>query len=175
LLLDRVEALGVPKGASLGLLKDGRSIVTPEGRLVTPDMVLTEVKPGRKILIMGMCSNCDTLAWHEATKGVDVMIAGGTISSDVVVAAPLVGSQLLAASALGKTAAQIHARHVLLARFDWRVHGQHVHPYEDPVVKRLVLEVARELGPQHRVTAIHDFWVHVMEKHEGRDWKALEG
>ncbi|GAX80820.1 hypothetical protein CEUSTIGMA_g8255.t1 [Chlamydomonas eustigma] len=172
LLLDRVEALGVPKGASLGFLKDGRSIVTAEGRLVTPDMVLTEVKPGRKILVMGMCSSCDTLVWHEATHGVDVLIAGGTISSDVAAAVPSVGSQLLAASALGKTAAQIQARHVLLSRFDWRVHGKHVHPYEDPVVKRLVLEVARELEPQHRVTAIHDFWVHVMEKHEGRDWKA---
>jgi hypothetical protein len=39
LRLDRVEALGVPRGTALGVLKEGCSIVTPNGLLVTPEMV----------------------------------------------------------------------------------------------------------------------------------------
>ena len=32
-------------------------------------------------------------------------------------------------------------------------------------------QVACQLSPQQRVTAIHDFWVHILEKHEGNLWQ----
>ena len=66
--MDRVNALGVPHGAGLSELKAGRSIVTPPsaetsgiGRIVSPEMVLSGVKPGRKIIVMGTCSGCASL------------------------------------------------------------------------------------------------------------------
>ena len=145
ILLDRVDALGVPRGRCLTLLKEGRSVVTPEGRLVTSEMVLSGVKPGRKILIMGACTSCSSLERHEVARDVDVLLVAGV--------RPVGGawdkdrgdegqSHLLASEDLGRIAASLGARHVLLARFDWWLHGQAAHPYHDPVVHALVDQVS---------------------------------
>ncbi len=71
--------------------------------------------------------------------------------------------------------AVLGARHVLLARFDWRLHGLETHPYMDPMIRLLVEQVAEHLSPQQRVTAIHDCWVHVCDKHEGHEYRKLRG
>eukprot|EP00955_Chlamydomonas_euryale_P076981 362831-Chlamydomonas_euryale.AAC.3 len=46
LQMDCVKALSVPSGSALGLLKERKPVVTAEGLCVTPDMVISETKPG---------------------------------------------------------------------------------------------------------------------------------
>ena len=189
LMLDRIEALGVPRGEGLGAFKEGRSIVTPDGRLITSDMVLSGVKPGRRIMVMGTCTGCTSLEGQPEAHDIDVLVVGGiqpeedglgggegkeedaSVRAAVEVAAAALGQ--LPVRLLGRTAAALGVRHVLLSRFDWKVHGRMAHPYMDVVVQRAVEQVADELSPQQRVTAIHDLWVHVLEKHEGPGWAPL--
>lgn len=177
MVLERCEALGVPKGASFGLLKSGVPVVTAAGRLVMPDEVLTPRRLGRKVVLLGTCSSAKALLQHDEARCADVLVAG-------CLAVPGAGGKaasedaqlkaLLPAEELGRVAAQLSARHVILSRFDWRIHGRNAHPYEDDVLARMTREVAAQLSPQQRLTAAHDMYMHIVDKHEGSLFKPQE-
>lgn len=177
LRMDAVDLLSVPKGPALGLLKDLIPIVTPDDVLVTPDMVLTPNKPGRKVGILGSCASLSSLVDYHSYGpssngppgilygGLDVLVAGSTRpdpSENRVLPSSMYN--LLPASELGDVANKIGVRHLLLSRFDWRINGGEIERMAQEVERRL-----RDTGS--RVSVTHDLWVHVLEKHEGREWK----
>jgi hypothetical protein len=140
---------------------------------------MTGTKPGRKVLILGSCSDASCLQEQPDLQGpgLDVLVAGalrpgGKFEQEALDRAPGC-ADLMPATALGKLAARLSARHVLLSRFDWRLHGSEAHPYNDPMTKLLAGQIAARLSPQQRVTAVHDFWVHVLDKHEGGVYRQL--
>ncbi len=74
--VETADALGVPNGPERGALQRGESITLSDGRVLTPDSVLGEARPGRRIVIAGDTAPTDTvrilaedadLLVHEAT------------------------------------------------------------------------------------------------------------
>ncbi len=70
------DALGVPNGPERGALQRGDSITLSDGRVLTPDAVLGEPRPGRRVVIAGDTAPTETvrvlaedadLLVHEAT------------------------------------------------------------------------------------------------------------
>ena len=47
------DALGVPFGPERGSLQAGEPVTLPDGTIVTPDQVLGEARPGRKVVLTG--------------------------------------------------------------------------------------------------------------------------
>ena len=74
--VETADALGVPNGPERGALQRGESIILADGRVLTPDSVLGEARPGRRIVIAGDTAPTETvrvlaedadLLVHEAT------------------------------------------------------------------------------------------------------------
>jgi ribonuclease Z len=73
---EAADALGVPEGPERGELQRGGSITLPDGRTITPDVLLGPARPGRKLVLTGdtmpaapvleIASAADLLV-HEAT------------------------------------------------------------------------------------------------------------
>lgn len=62
------------------------SAQTPDGRTITPDMVVTASKPGRKVLLLGNCHTAPgpDSALAQAAAGADVVVTGAVLPSDVL-------------------------------------------------------------------------------------------
>jgi len=62
------DALGVPSGPERGLLQHGETVTLPDGRVVSPDEVLGEARPGRRLVLTGDTapSPATVQAAHEA-------------------------------------------------------------------------------------------------------------
>jgi ribonuclease Z len=76
--VEAADALGVPPGRERGALQRGESITLADGKTVTPDAVLGDTRPGRKIVLAGDTAPSDEvratagradLLVHEATFG----------------------------------------------------------------------------------------------------------
>lgn len=75
---DKLHALGIPQGAYWGKLKQGETIVLPDGRQINGQDYLSPARKGREIVIFGdtefaeehiaFCQDADVLV-HEATLG----------------------------------------------------------------------------------------------------------
>lgn len=78
--LETAEALGVPSGPERGLLQRGDSVTLPDGRVVTPDQVLGEPRPGRKVVITG--DTAPSPAIVQAAHGADVLVHEATFLAD---------------------------------------------------------------------------------------------
>jgi ribonuclease Z len=50
---ERALELGIVAGPDFGRLQRGENVTTPEGRVVRPDEVMDEARPGRKVVITG--------------------------------------------------------------------------------------------------------------------------
>ena len=68
--------LGVPEGPERGALQAGRAITLPDGRAVTPEMVLGPARPGRKVVLAGDTGPCVTVL--EAARSADVLVHEAT-------------------------------------------------------------------------------------------------
>jgi ribonuclease Z len=89
--VEAADALGVPSGPERGALQRGESITIEDGRTITPDAVLGEARPGRRVVITGdtapadsvriLAERADVLV-HEATFGEDERVrAADTLHS----------------------------------------------------------------------------------------------
>ena len=74
------DALGVPPGPERGALQHGRSVTLADGRVVTPEEVLGEARPGRTIVIAGDTGPSDTVL--EAARGADLLVHEATFLED---------------------------------------------------------------------------------------------
>jgi ribonuclease Z len=80
--LDQAEALGIPRGPLYGKLQDGQDITLPDGRTITPDMVLGPPRPGKSVVYcldtqftersVELAADCTALI-HETTFGPDAV------------------------------------------------------------------------------------------------------
>ena len=70
------DALGVPSGPERGLLQAGESVQLADGRVVTPDEVLGEPRPGRKLVLNGDTAPSPTVL--EAARGAEVLVHEAT-------------------------------------------------------------------------------------------------
>jgi ribonuclease Z len=74
--VDAATALGVPEGPERGALQAGRTVTLPDGRAVTPEMVLGAPRPGRKVVIAGDTGPSQSVL--EAARGADVLVHEAT-------------------------------------------------------------------------------------------------
>jgi ribonuclease Z len=74
------DALGVPAGPERGALQRGESVTLPDGRVLTPDVVLGEPRPGRRIVIPGDTAPVETV--RVLAEGADVLIHEATFSEE---------------------------------------------------------------------------------------------
>jgi ribonuclease Z len=74
------EALGVPFGRERGALQAGEAVTLADGRVVTPEQVLGEARPGRKLVLTGDTAPSDTVA--EVAAGADLLVHEATFCED---------------------------------------------------------------------------------------------
>jgi len=75
-LSDIAEALGVPNGPCRRDLVQGQAITLPDGRVIQPEDVLSEERPGVNLVIVGDVGKPEKL--HEHVAGADVMVIEAT-------------------------------------------------------------------------------------------------
>jgi ribonuclease Z len=68
--------LGVPEGPERGHLQAGRAVTLPDGRAVTPEMVLGPPRPGRKIVLAGDTGPSASVL--EVARGAEVLVHEAT-------------------------------------------------------------------------------------------------
>jgi ribonuclease Z len=74
------DALGVPFGPERGALQDGEAVTLPDGRIVTPEQVLGEARPGRKLVLTGDTAPSDAIV--EVAFEVDLLVHEATFCED---------------------------------------------------------------------------------------------
>jgi ribonuclease Z len=78
--VDTADALGVPFGRERGTLQAGGPVTLADGRVVTPEQVLGDARPGRKLVLTGDTAPTDTVV--EAAQGADVLVHEATFCQD---------------------------------------------------------------------------------------------
>ena len=78
--LERAEQLGIPRGPLYGRLQRGENVSLQDGRVITPDMVLGQPRPGKSVVYcldtqfcersIELAQDCTALV-HETTFGPD--------------------------------------------------------------------------------------------------------
>jgi ribonuclease Z len=74
-----VREMGIPEGPLWGKLHHGESIEV-DGRVVTPEQVVGDPRPGRKVVYSGDTRPCATT--REASAGADLLIHEATFAGD---------------------------------------------------------------------------------------------
>ncbi len=77
---DTADALGVPFGPERGALQRGESITLADGRVLTPDLVVGEARPGRRVVIPGDTVPVDTV--RVLAEGADVLVHEATFADE---------------------------------------------------------------------------------------------
>jgi ribonuclease Z len=77
---DAADALGIPIGPERGALQRGESITIDDGRVVTPDQVLGEARPGRRVVVPGDTAPVETV--RILAEGADVLVHEATFSEE---------------------------------------------------------------------------------------------
>jgi ribonuclease Z len=78
--VDAADALQIPAGPERGALQRGDYVTLPDGRVVTPDLVLGEARPGRKVVLAGDTAPSPRVV--EAARGADVLVHEATFLDD---------------------------------------------------------------------------------------------
>ena len=78
--VETADALGVPPGPERGALQRGDSVTLPDGRVLTPDAVLGEPRPGRRIVIPGDTAPVETV--RVLAEGADVLVHEATFAEE---------------------------------------------------------------------------------------------
>jgi ribonuclease Z len=78
--VETADALGVPSGPERGQLQRGEPVTLADGRVVTPDQVLGENRPGRTVVIAGDTAPATSVV--EAARGADLLVHEATFLED---------------------------------------------------------------------------------------------
>ncbi len=75
-LVEKAEALSIPQGPWRRDLVNGQSVTLPDGRTITPDMVLGDFQPGTRLIMVGDAGEIDSLIPY--CKDADGLVIEGT-------------------------------------------------------------------------------------------------
>ena len=78
--VEQADALGIPEGPERGALQRGESVTLGDGRVITPESVLGDARPGRKIAISADTAYSQAVV--EAARGADVLVHEATFAED---------------------------------------------------------------------------------------------
>src|ERR687896_726055 len=78
--VETADALGIPAGPERGALQRGETVMLADGRSVTPDLVLGEVRPGRKVVISADTAYSPSVV--EAARNADVLVHEATFAEE---------------------------------------------------------------------------------------------
>jgi len=78
--VETADALGVPPGPERGLLQRGESVTLPDGRVVSPEEVLGEPRPGRKVVLTGDTAPSPSVV--QAAYRADLLVHEATFSTE---------------------------------------------------------------------------------------------
>jgi ribonuclease Z len=73
-------ALGIPAGPERGTLQRGEAVTLPDGRVVAPESVLGEVRPGRKVVVSADTAYAQDVV--EAAGGAEVLVHEATFAEE---------------------------------------------------------------------------------------------
>lgn len=75
-LAEKANELGVPFGPERKDLVDGKTITLPDGKRISPDLVLGDLEPGSKLVLVGDTGRIDNLI--EICKDADALVIEAT-------------------------------------------------------------------------------------------------
>jgi ribonuclease Z len=78
--VETADSLGVPSGPERGALQGGEAVTLADGRVITPDQVLGEPRPGRTVVIAGDTAPTPTVV--EAARNADLLVHEATFLED---------------------------------------------------------------------------------------------
>jgi ribonuclease Z len=78
--VEAADALGVPAGRERGALQDGEPVTLADGRVITPEQVLGDARPGRKVVLTGDTAPSDLVV--DAAYGADLLVHEATFCED---------------------------------------------------------------------------------------------
>ena len=74
------DALGIPFGPERGALQRGESITLSDGRVITPDTVVGDARPGRRVVLPGDTAPVETV--RVLSEGADVLVHEATFAEE---------------------------------------------------------------------------------------------
>jgi ribonuclease Z len=77
---DRAEELGVPVGPKFGRLHEGESVELDDGRVIHPEEVVGDPRPGRRLVYTGDTRPVEAVV--DAAAGADLLIHDATFAAD---------------------------------------------------------------------------------------------
>lgn len=137
---EKAEALGIPNGPLRHELVNGNSVTMPDGQVVTPEMVLGEVRPGTRLAALGDLG--ETASLEPILAGVDGMVIESTYLEEEAEMAKQFAH--LTAKQAAEFAVKIGARQLILTHLSRR--------YRD----KDVLAEAQQVFPDVRVARDFD-------------------
>jgi ribonuclease Z len=75
-LAEKAEALGIPNGPLRHELVNGQTVTLPDGRVITPEMVMGELRTGTRLAALGDLGETDSLV--DILQGVDAIVIEST-------------------------------------------------------------------------------------------------
>jgi ribonuclease Z len=78
--VETADALGIPAGPERGALQRGEAITLGDGRVITPESVLGDERPGRKLVISADTAYSPAVV--EASRGADVLVHEATFAEE---------------------------------------------------------------------------------------------
>ncbi len=78
--VEAADALGIPAGPERGALQRGEVISLPDGRVIAPESVLGEARPGRKVVVSADTAYSPDVV--EAARGADVLVHEATFAEE---------------------------------------------------------------------------------------------
>jgi ribonuclease Z len=78
--VEAADALGILAGPERGALQRGEAVALPGGRVVTPESVLGDARPGRKVVISADTAYSQAVV--EAARGADLLVHEATFAEE---------------------------------------------------------------------------------------------
>jgi ribonuclease Z len=150
-LPQKADELGIPFGPERSDLVDGKTLVLPDGRQVTPDDVLGPLQPGSKLVVIGDVGKTEGL--EDYCRDADALVIESTYLSEEAEMAR--DFSHLTAKQAAELAASSNVRHLILTHLSRRYRekdvlkeAQAVHPNVSVARDLESFQVKREDKPQ---------------------------